>query len=147
MLSKETLNFNKEIVFGEFGSLIGIQSTSFLSIVFHIPIKLIPYLVVLSTMVLGSSFWALTRIHDQSKKEKYTFRNLLNDVKYFAPASTIISLALYQPTLFFLTKYLLSRQIPIAISSIFSEFCAFSFFLISMNTYRFLLSQLTKKRL
>jgi hypothetical protein len=146
-ISKETLNFNKEILLGEVGTLVGIQLVNLCSSIFLFPIKIIPYLVVLGAIIFGSLFWTLARIYDNSKKEGNSHKKFLSDVKYFTPASAFFTIAFYYPTLFFATKYFLEHHHQIRFSTIISQIIAFGLFLIGVNFYRFILIKVFKKQL
>jgi len=146
-ISKETFNFNKEILFGELGALVGIQFFDFLSSIFSFPVKLIPHLVVLGAIVGGSLFWLLARIYDKSKKERYSEKKFLYDVKYFTPASAFFTFAFYYPALFFATKYFLAHHRQLEFSTIISQIIAFSLFMIGINFYRYILIKVFKKEI
>jgi len=146
-ISKGTFNFNKEILFGELGTLIGIQFVNLFSSFFYFPVKLIPHLVVLGAIVGGSLFWLLARIYDRSRKEKYSEKKFLYDVKYFTPASAFFTFAFYYPTLFFATRYFLAHHRQLEFSTIISQIIAFGLFLIGINFYRYVLIKVFKKEI
>ena len=147
MNSKGVFNFNKEIIFGEIGTCTGVQIVNLLPLLINLQINLVPYLVVVGAMIFGSGAWLLTRIHDQSKEKKYTKKKLLNDIKYFTPASVLGTLIFYHPALFFTTKYFLEHHRPLLFSTIVSEVIAFSLFITTMNVYRIVLFKITGKKL
>jgi hypothetical protein len=145
--SKEAFDFNKEILFGEAGSLLGIQFASLLSIHFPRYPNLIPHFIVLGAMIMGSLFWLLARIYYKSKKEKYSENKFIFDMKYFAPASAVLTLFFYYPTLFFATKYLIEHHKAIEFSAILSQVFAFIIFLLAINIYRYILLKVFNKKL
>ncbi|VVB83111.1 Uncharacterised protein [uncultured archaeon] len=146
-ISKETLNFNKELLIGEIGTLAGIQFVDFLSYIFSFPIKLIPHLVVFGAIIGGSLFWVLARIYYKSKEEKYSEKKFLYDIKYFTPASAFFTFAFYYPALFFATKYFLFHHRQVEFSTIISQIIAFGLFLIGINFYRYILLKVFKKQI
>jgi hypothetical protein len=146
-ISKEAFDFNREILFGEVGSLLGIQFASILSIHFPRHPNLIPHFIVLGAMVMGSLFWLLARIYYKSKREKYSENKFIYDMKYFTPASAVFTLLFYYPTLFFATKYLIEHNKPIEFSAILSQVLAFAAFLTAINIYRYVLLKVFDKKL
>ena len=147
MISRSFLNFNKEILFGEIGTLIGIQIVDIISFAFKVKVRLIPYLTVLGAIVFGSLFWLFTRVYDKSKEGRYTIKKLLQDMEYFTPASAILTFLIYYPTLFFGTKYFLRHNRRLEFSTITSQLIAFLLFITAINVYRYVLLKVTKKKL
>jgi hypothetical protein len=146
-ISREAFDFNKEILVGEIGSLIGIQVATILSIHFPRYHNLIPYFIVLGASVIGSLFWILARVYYKSKRESYSERKFFNDVKYFAPASVLLAYLFYYPAIFFTSKYLLEHHKAIEFSAILSQLVAFLVFILAMNIYRYILIKVSVKKL
>ena len=146
-ISRESLDFNKEILIGEIGSLVGVQFVSLMSIHFSRYQNLIPFFIVLGAMILGSLFWVLARVYYKSKKEKYSEKSFFEDVKYFSPASILFTLVFYYPTLFFAVKYFLEHHRAIEFSAILSQVLAFLAFLVAINIYRYVLFKVFDKKL
>jgi hypothetical protein len=146
-ISREAFDFNKEILFGELGSLIGIQVATLLSIHFPRHSNLIPYFIVLGASVIGSLFWLLARIYYKSKREKYSEKNFITDMEFFTPASVLFAVLFYYPALFFTSKYLLEHNRAIEFSAILSQIAAFLVFLIAINIYRYVLLKVFNKKL
>jgi uncharacterized membrane protein YeaQ/YmgE (transglycosylase-associated protein family) len=146
-ISRETINFNKEILFGEVGAIVGTQLGGLISSNITNSSTTIAYSVVFGALVGASLFWLIMRIYDKSKKEKYSREKFIFDLKYFTPASAFFTFMCYYPTLFLITKYLLEHQIMVTFSAIFSQFVAFSFFLLGINTYRYVLIKVFNKEL
>ena len=147
MVSKEVIDFNKELLFGELGALIGIQFIDFISIFFSVSVNLIPHLIILGAIIGGSLFWVSARIYYKSKEGNYSEKKLITDVEYFAPASAILTFTFYYPALFFSTKYFLIHNRHIEFSSIVSQIIAFSLFMIAINLYRYALLKIFKKKI
>lgn len=146
-ISREAKDFNKEILFGEIGSLIGVQIATILSIHFPKYPNLIPYFIVLGASIIGSLFWLLARIYYKSRREKYSEKNFIRDVKYFTPASVLFAFLFYYPTLFFTSKYLLEHNRAIEFSAVLSQLAAFLVFLLAINIYRYILLKVFSKKL
>jgi hypothetical protein len=145
-ISKETLNFNKEILFGEIGSLIGIQIVSFISMNFFFYPKLIPYLTVLGGMIGGSFSWLWARVYYKSKEGDYPRKKFFKDIEYFTPASVLFSVLFYYPVLFFASKHFLIHH-QVEFSTITAQILAFGIFLAGINLYRYILLKVFKKEL
>jgi hypothetical protein len=145
-ISKDTLNFNKEILFGEIGALIGIQLINLVPNA-YLPPKLIPFLAVLGAIFGGSLFWLWARVYYKSKEGEYSKMKFFRDIEYFAPASTFFTFAFYYPSLFFATKYFLAHHRQIEFSIIASQIIAFALFLAGINIYRYILKKVFKKNL
>jgi hypothetical protein len=146
-VSKNFINFNKEILFGELGTLIGIQFVDFLSSKFSFPVNLIPHIIVLGAMIGGSLFWLLARVYYKSKEEGYSEKKFFNDIEYFAPASSLFSFIFYYPVLFFATKYFLAHHRQIEFSTIIPQILAFFAFVVGINIYRYILLKVKGKNL
>jgi hypothetical protein len=146
-ISKETLNFNKEILFGEIGALVGTQTGGYISSKFTDSSTLISYSVVAGALVFASLFWLAMRIYDKSKKEKYSEDKFVHDLKYFTPASAFLTFGIYYPVLFFVTKHFLENGRIVEFSAIISQTLAFAFFLVGINVYRNILFNKFGKRI
>ena len=146
-ISKEAIDFNKEILFGEIGALVGIQFVDFISLFFFISTRIIPHLVILGAIIGGSLFWVSARIYYRKKEGKYSEKGLIRDVEYFAPASAVLTFAFYYPALFFATKYFLAHNRHLEFSTIVSQIVAFVLFMITINLYRYFLFKIFKKRI
>lgn len=143
--AKNTLNFNKELIFGEMGALIGAPLTSYLVSRFTSTIKFISFSAVLGGIIGGIIFWLFMRVYDKKIDKKFSIKNLAEDIIYFTPVAFLISLLMYYPILFFSSEYFLEDQHKILFSVIFAQLIAFSIFLIMMNIYRYFLAKIYKK--
>ena len=145
--SKHFVSFNKEILFGELGTLLGVQFVNILTSALSLPITFIPHLVVLGAIIGGSLFWLLARVYYKSKEENYSKNKLFEDMKYFTPAATFFTFAFYYPVLFFATKYFLEHHRKLEFSTIISQLIAFCAFIIGINIYRYILLKVKGKDL
>lgn len=146
-ITKETINFNKEILFGEFGAIVGIQTVSFISSRVNYSVNLLSYMVVIGAIVGASLFWFLMRLYDKTRKTKYPEKNIIEDIEYYAPAAFVLTSIFYYPTLFFATKYFLEHNRMVEYSATISQIIAFGLFLIGINIYRYVLNKYYGKSL
>lgn len=146
-ISKETINFNKEILFGEAGALIGTQAGGDISSIFTKNVDIISYSVVFGALVMASVFWLLMRAYDKSRHDKYSLDKFKNDLKYFTPASAFLTFTIYYPVLFFVTRRFLLHNRIVEFSSVLAQSIAFSLFLIGINIYRYILNKYYQKKL
>ena len=142
---KNTINFNKEIIFGEIGALIGAPLISYIVSRFTSVIKFISFSAVIGGIIGGVLFWLFMRVYDKKIYKKFSIKNLAEDIIYFTPIAFLISLFMYYPLLFFFSEHFLESQYKILYSVIFAQLIAFSFFLVMMNFYRYFLAKIYKK--
>lgn len=135
-ITKETINFNKEILFGELGAIVGIQIFGNLFYRLDVPSDLLSYLIVLGAIIGASLFWFAMRLYDKTRKQKYPEKSIIEDISYFAPGSFILTVIFYYPTLFFVTKYLIEKNKLIEYITTIPQIIAFILFLITINIYR-----------
>jgi hypothetical protein len=141
---QKTIHFNKELLFGEAGGLIGTQSFSYLTAQFTANLKTISASVVFGAMI-GAICWTLMRIHHQKKSKTHSASNLAWDMAYFTPAAIIISILVYYPILYFMSYHFLTGRHTIFSSVITAQITAFLCFLLPINLYRYLLAKLHGK--
>lgn len=144
-MKKSLINFNKEIVFGEIGSILGAPLFAFIVSRFSKNSDLISGSAVAGGIIGMAIFWLYARIAD--KGDKYSLKSLGDDVKYFTPAAFILAIIFYHPTLFFVSKSFLLNGERVLYSVIFAQFAAFLFFLFGMNIYRYFLMKIVGKKL
>ena len=145
--SKEFIDFNKEILIGEIGALIGIPIFSYITSLFTKNSTIISSSAVVGALVGAAVFWLSMRIYDEKKRGEYSVKNIVNDVAYFTPVAFVLSMIVYQPILFFVSYYLLNQGSSVLYSVIISQIIAFIFFLVGINIYRSLLLKYFGKRL
>lgn len=138
-ISRDAIDFNKEILFGEIGALIGAQLVSHISKGMAASDRTISFFVVIGSIIGAAIFWLATRIYDQERDHEFTTKGLMNDIAYFTPVAFILTLILYYPTLYFFSEYLLSHYTGLAILVIMAQSIAFLLLLAGLNFYRYLL--------
>jgi len=144
-MEKSLVNFNKEIIFGEVGSVLGAPLFAFILSRFVKEPDFISGSAVAGGIIGMAVFWLYTRITD--KGEGYSLRKLADDIKYFTPAAFIIALLFYYPTVFFVSKSFLTNHHRVLYSVIVAQIAAFLFFLLGMNIYRYFLDKIIGKKL
>lgn len=149
-ISKEALNFNKQMFIGWLGSLVGAQIFSHAASEIFRSSTGVSSAAVIGSMV-GSLLWLAVRAHDMKSDGKFSFKKLLEDVLYFTPINFIFSCIFYYPVLFFLSKSLLMDNFLnhfAVFSSVFiAQVIAFVLSSIALNIYRVVLFKKTGKRL
>ena len=135
-ITKETINFNKEILFGELGAIVGIQISNLLFYKLDLSVNLLSYIILIGAVVGASLFWFLMRLYDKTRKEKYSEKKIVEDISYFAPASFILTSIFYYPTLFFVTRYLIEKNSLARYITTIPQIIAFCLFLTGINIYR-----------
>ncbi len=143
-ISKEMSEFNKEILFGELGAIIGTQTFGYISSKLTNFENVISFFVVLGAIIFASLFWLFLRYYHKQKKG-YGVKEIIKDTFYFTPVSAILTILLYYPTLFLITKYLLINKLNVHFSAIIAQTIAFFLFLLGINVYRKFLIKYFKK--
>ena len=141
------VDFNKEILFGEIGALISAPSTAFLASLITHNKSFISALAVLGSLAGASLFWLIMRAFDEKKDMIFSIQNMALDIGYFTPAAFLCALFIYYPSLFIMSRHLLTQDYRVISSVIISQAIAFTLFLVAMNTYRHLLWKMTGKEL
>lgn len=145
MVTRETINFNKEILFGELGAIAGIQILGHIFYRLNVPSNWLSYLIVIGAAIGASLFWFLMRLYDKTRKNKYSGKRVIEDISYFAPATFILTIIFYYPTLFFVTKYLIEHNQLIKYITTIPQIIAFTLYLLSINLYRKILMKYYNK--
>lgn len=135
-ITKEAINFNKEILFGEFGSVVGTQVFGYVASKLTPSANVISYSVVIGSIIVASLFWFLMRVYDRKIKNAYSDKKIIDDISYFTPASAALTILFYYPTLFLVTKHLLENSTRVYLSAILAQIIAFSIFILGINIYR-----------
>lgn len=146
-ISKEAWNFNKEILFGEIGALIGAPTFGVVASHYFSNPQILSSSAVIGAIIGASLFFLSMRIYDKSKQKNFSEKSFVKDLAFFTPAAFILTTLVYYPSLFFISEYLIESQFKIVFSVILSQFVAFAFFLISINLYRYILLKLTGRKL
>lgn len=146
-ISKDAVDFNKELLFGELGAIIGAQISSYICSKISSSISVISAFTVIGAIIGAAVFFLSLRIYYKIKNKDFSRRKLVGDLLYFTPVAFILTSIIYYPSLFFFEKYFLTHQYRIAFSTFVSQALAYLFFLISINIYRYILLKTTGKNL
>ncbi len=146
-MDKSTWNFNKEILFGEIGAWFSAPLLAYIVSKFVSSPAAISISAVIGSVIGGAIFWVSTRIYHHKKKSKFKPTKLANDILYFTPIAALLGWTIYNPTVYSLSHYFLNRGDKVIFSVVLSQLIAFIIFLIGINSYRFWLHRISKKRL
>ncbi|MFH1311262.1 MAG: hypothetical protein ABIH65_02550 [Nanoarchaeota archaeon] len=142
---RNTFNFNKQIIFGEVGALIGAPLIAYIISRFTSNSKFISFFAVIGAIVGQAILWLSTRTYDKKKEGNFSIKNLIGDLIYFTPMAFLLTLFVYYPTIYFVADYLISDHYKVIYSVISSQILAFSLFLIVINLYRYFLAKYYNK--
>ncbi|HTY43681.1 MAG TPA: hypothetical protein VMC80_00350 [Patescibacteria group bacterium] len=142
---KNFSDFNKEIIFGEGGAIVGAALISSIASHFTLNRTIIAQFAVIGSFVGGSSIFLLEKIKNKIRRKEPIFKSIIRDLEYFTPAAAVIGLTVGYPTLYYITKFLVKMKWHIFLSGAVAEICAFSLFLILINLYRLILVRKFKR--
>lgn len=143
--AKSFIDFNKELFCGEVGAIISAPLFAYIASKFNYSPGMISTFAVGGAIFGAAVFWLGTRIYDKKRGHEFSAKGMANDIAYFTPVAFLITLALYYPTLFFLSKKLLTYSGGIVSSVFLSQIIAFSLFLVAINVYRMILATFFRK--
>ncbi len=147
MIKQSTLNFNREILFGECGALLLASPTSIAVSHFTKNSSVISSAAVAGTLIGGALFWLLARIYDKVREKNFNAKVIASDVGYFAPAAVILGFLVYDPSIYLTSHHLMDHGDKVGDSVIAGQCVAFVLFLLCMNLYRALLLRIRGKSL
>jgi uncharacterized membrane protein YfcA len=141
MKNGRSLDFNKEIVFGEIGALLGSALGGYLSFWISRNESLIPTFAVVGSLLGSTTLFLSTKIYDKKKRKELSFRNIFNDLKYYTPAAAVLRVLIGSPLLYFLTRLFVESNFGAFYSGALGEFLCFLVFLTLINFYRIVLAR------
>jgi hypothetical protein len=146
-LSKRFVDFNKQLLFGEIGALMG--TPLFPLITSHVTDDptIISFSAVAGGLVAGSVFWLVVKVYDERKRGLLSVRYLAGQMAWFSPAAFILGLMVYQPTLFLVSRHLIKSGAWVVLAVVASQILAFALFLVAMNLYRLVIYWAVKERI
>lgn len=134
-MTKETLNFNKQILFSELGSLLGAPLFSYITSYFTSSKDIISSFAVAGAIIGAAVFFLGLRAYHKTRKNRLSVKEFAEDLAYFTPVAFIVTLVVYYPTIFFLSRFFQGFY-PVIISVVVSQIIGFILFLIVINAYR-----------
>jgi hypothetical protein len=146
-MQKSTLDFNREILFGECGALLMANPTATLVSHFTKNAAVISSSAVAGTLTGGALFWLAARVYDKVKVKRFDAKALASDIGYFTPAAIIVGILVYDPLIYFTAHHLLGEGDRVEYSVIAGQVVAFALFLLCMNAYRLILLRIRGKSL
>jgi hypothetical protein len=146
-MQKSTLDFNREILFGECGALVMANPMAALAAHFTRNTAIISSAAVAGTLIGGATFWLVARIYDHVREKRFSTKLLATDVGYFTPAAVVFGFLVYDPSIYLTSHHLLRSGARVDFSVIVGQAVAFILFLACMNVYRLLLLRVRGKSL
>jgi hypothetical protein len=133
--------FNKEIIIGEVGSLLGAYVAAFIASRLTGNAAVISAVLIPGTLLGGTIFWLAARIAHQRERHNGSVGVLARDISFFTPGAAILGLTVYDPAIFVASHFLLVHRSGVILSVAGGQITAFSLFLGSMNFYRLVLAK------
>ena len=146
-VSGRLFDFNKEIIFGEIGALLGSSLGAYFSFLIWQNEKLIPTFSVVGSMLGSTLFFLSTKIYNKRKRKELSLRNLIHDLMYYTPVAASLRIFIGYPLLYFFTRYFVRSDIGAFYSGALGEFLSFLIFLFLINMYRIILFRFFKKKI
>ena len=134
--NKGLYNFNKEIIISQIGSMVGAPLLSKIVSLSTKNLSMISGGAVIGGMIGGGLTWVITRLKDKVGDKNYTKKKLMKDIVYIIPGDIAASWLLYQPVVFFLSRYLLTIKMAIIPSVIIAQIVGFIIYLTVLDEYR-----------
>ena len=144
-LNQRVVDFNKEILIGEAGALLGAPIFGFLSSLISRSPNFVSFSTLLGSIIGASSSWLIARVQDEKKRGKLSRKKIAKDLSLYTPIAFLIALLAAYPTVVLVTHSLFIRERISYLSSFVGELCGFVVFLILINAYRYLLSHKMNK--
>jgi hypothetical protein len=141
-------DFNKEIIFGEIGALLGSALGGYFSFLITHNEKFIPTFSVIGSILGSTTFFLSTKIYNKRKKKELSLKNLIHDLAYYTPVAAPLRIFVGYPLLYLFTRYIV-RNTPLGAfyAGALGEFLSFLIFLFFINIYRIILFRFFKKRI
>ncbi|HEX5400128.1 MAG TPA: hypothetical protein VFY06_13870 [Verrucomicrobiae bacterium] len=145
-LSREFVQFNRELILGEIGALIGILLAPLIASRFTSNAAILSSSAVGGGMVMGSIFWLLTSVGHETARGSALVWKLGRKIAFFSPAAFVLGMLVYQPVLWLLSYWLIAWGVHVLWAAWLSQTAAFTLFLCVMNLYRWALRKFAGKR-
>lgn len=147
MRNSKFIDFNKEILFGELGALLGAPIFGVIGSLMSRSPDFISLFTIVGSIFGGSVLWLVTKFYDEKKENRFTVKKFAYRISLFTPVAFTISILVTYPIIFFVTHALSSRHHVTFLSSLSGEVVGFCVFLILINTYRYVLIKSFRKEL
>lgn len=140
-LDRRTIDFNKEILVGEIGALVGAVLLGFVAYFIHRNASIVSMLTLIGSVVGGSLSWWIARIGDEKRRNEFSIRKLGRDISLYTPVALLIALLISYPTVYIVTHAISMRTRFDFLGSLVGELAGFILFLALMNLYRYILKK------
>jgi hypothetical protein len=141
-------DFNKEVVYGEIGAVLGSAIASAITSHFFSSSRVrIAQFAVVGSILGGGLLFLLKKIKNKRRRGEPILKSIIHDLKYFTPAAAIIACFICYPTLYYLMKYFVKIGWQTFPAGAISELVSFCIFFCCVNLYRFTLSKLFHKNI
>ncbi len=138
-LDSRSIDFNKEILIGELGALIGAVLFGLEAFLLHKSPDFTSTLTIVGSTIGGSVSWWITRIHDERKRNEFSIKRLGKDLTFYTPVAFLITTFISYPAVFLVTHSISSRIHFSFLGSFVGELSGFTLFFVLMNGYRYFL--------
>ncbi len=138
-LSSRAVDFNKEILIGEIGALVGAPLFGVIGSLIMSRPNVISTFTVAGSMIGGFVSWFAARVYDEKKEKEFSAKQLARKISLYTPVAMIISILIGYPVVFLVTHALSVREHITVFSSLMGELSGFVIFLVLINVYRYLL--------
>ena len=147
MKNRRFFEFNKEIISGEIGALIGSSLGAYLSLLIGKNEELVPTFTVIGSIIGSSTFFLSTKIYHKKRRKELSFRNIFHDLMFYTPVAASLRIFMGYPLLYFFTQYFVRNGLNAFYSGALGEFLSFLIFLFLINIYRVILFKFFKKKI
>ena len=141
------MDFNKEILYGEVGAILGAAILSAIISHFSSSRVTIAQFAVVGSIVGGGSLFIFKKIKNKIRRGEPILRSIIQDLIYFTPAATPIAVFISYPFLYYLMKFFVKNQWDTFVAGAVSELAGFVIFISCINFYRLGLIKLFHKNL
>ena len=147
-MNKEDRNFgefNKEVLYGEAGAILGAAAISTLASHFTMSRIIISQFAVIGSMLGGGSLFLIKKIQHKIQKKQPVLKSTVRDLEVFTPAALLITLVVSYPIVYYLTKFFIKLHWHPYFAGGLSEIGGFLAFLLLINIYRLILVRKFKR--
>lgn len=142
---KNFSDFNKEILLGEVGAILGAAIITAIAGHFTSSRTVIAQFAVVGSVIGGGSLFLLEKIRNKIRRKEPILKSIIKDLEFFTPAAAVIGLSVGYPTLYNVAKFLIKIGWHSYLAGALAEISAFSIFLILINLYRLILVKKFKR--
>ncbi len=138
-MESRAVDFNKEILIGELGALLGASFFGLESFLIGKSPNFISIFTIIGSIIGGSYSWLITRIYDERKRNEFSIKKLKRDLSLYTPIALLVALLITYPIVFFVTRSISSKIHLSFLGPFAGELSGFAVFIVLMNGYRYIL--------